>query len=156
MKKSEITAGIEYALLAPNAYEGRSAEKVRFTEAGLATAPGYKNQGKVLAEMFTRSWIGEDWAWRPVWVMPSFVRQPWAQYLTEREEQKAHQAQAMAKQIERDQRDREETELLRAFLADNKQQLAELGLANLYAYRPVVELKLSRGQLTALLEKVAR
>jgi hypothetical protein len=154
MKKTEITPGIEYALLAPNAREFRGAEKVRFTESGLAEKPGYRDKGKVWAQVYRRNWISHQYAWESHWVMPSFVRQTWAEYLTQQEELEKRRAQARAQQLEDYKRLEEENELLRAFLAENKEQLASLGLPPMFGYRGVVELKLNRSHLQALLAKV--
>jgi hypothetical protein len=155
MKKTDITPGIEYALLAPNAREFRGAEKVRFTESGLAEKPGYRDKGKVWAQVYRVNWISREWAWESDWVMPSFVRQTWAEYLTQREELEKRRAQARARQLEESNRLEEEAIRLRKFLAENKEQLDSLELPPMFGYRGVVELKLNRSHLQALLAKVA-
>lgn len=156
MKKSEISAGVEYALLAPNARNFRSAEKVRFTESGLAEKASYRDKGKILAQVYRTNWFRAEWAWESDWVMPSFVRQTWADYEIEREELDKRREQAMAKQIEDYKKLEEENELLRAFLAENKEQLASLGLPVMFGYRGVVEVKLNRSHLEALLARAGK
>lgn len=157
MRKAEITAGIEYALIAPNAYDFRQAERARFTTAGLAEKPTYKNQGKVLAEVYIRPWAGDEWRWLETWVMPSHIRQTYADYQKETEEKEARRE--IERERAREQYAERETEkaALAQFLQENHAALTELLGVTVpsYAATAKVPLVFDRATLSALLEKAA-
>jgi len=161
MKKAELKAGVEYAT-----WRGISQytsvplfvkERVRFTEEQLAAdlLPGNKLKG----EIFTKSWGGPEWYWRPTEISLSKVRMTFEEY--------EKQAAAERERSERFQKERQEAQAralvaktnFAEFLNQNWESITStLDFLDLQRYAVSgerLEVKLTESQLRELVSRLA-
>ena len=155
MKLSEIKAGQEYALIAPNARYKSRATKVMFTKQQLEKGVNSYSK-KIKCLVWRQLWGADaDWDWSEVTLAQ--VREPWADFEEKREAEQKVAEERHKRNQERAKLEAVETQLLREFLTDNRQKLEEVLGVPVYSYclKPSTAIKFDLAQLKALLERLA-
>lgn len=149
MKKTELEAGIEYAI-----YGTRSrwkATRGKFTAEQIENAKG----GEIVGSVFEFGW-NRNWDWRTKKIQLNQIQESWEAYEKEEERKKVLAEQNRKRTEEARAITQAQAEELRQYLEQNGARLTEL-LGKKYSHswgNPEIEIRLNREQIEALLERI--